>query len=176
MKFDFTNVDDGGFLVLPPDRYVIETTEDWWMRRKEENDNIIIDVDVEITAGNYKGEVTRYFHTITDQDKTLGFLLRFLKNIGIIQDDDRDKKGNLKAEFIFGEKDDNNRVKIKAISINGKERKVAGYKSIATVTEYEYNGEKRTSIRQFEPITDEKVALASKSESKSKKSKDNFPF
>lgn len=156
MRFDLTNVDDQGYTILPPDRYAVVTTDDWWLRRKEENDNVIIDVDVEITAGKYKGETTRYFHTITNTEQTLGFLLRFLRSIGVIRDGDRDAKGSLVVEFVYGDKDERGRVKIKAISVNGDERAVAGYKAIAVLTEYKDNaGEKRSSISRFEAVAED---------------------
>lgn len=156
MRFDLTNVDDQGYTILPPDRYAVVTTDDWWLRKKEENQNVIIDVDVKITAGKYTGEVTRYFHTITDTEQTLGFLLRFLRSIGVIRDGDRDEKGSLVVEFIYGDKDTRGRVRIKAISVNGDERPVAGYKAIAVLTEYKDTaGEKRSSISRFEALQQE---------------------
>lgn len=154
MQFDFTSVTDQGFVILPPGRYAVVTTDEWWLRRKEGSENTIIDIDVEVTAGKYKGETTRYFHTITNTDQTLGFLLRFLRAIGLIRDGDRGAKGELRAEFIYGEKDDRDRVRLKTISVNGEERSVAGNKAIAVLTEYTDNatGDKRSRIARFEPV------------------------
>lgn len=153
MQFDFSGVTDQGFVVLPPGRYAVVTTDDWWLRRKEGSENTIIDIDVEVTAGKYTGETTRYFHTITNTDNTLGFLLRFLRAIGLIKEGDRGEKGELRAEFIYGDKDERGRVKIKNIVVNGDTRNVAGYRAIAVLTEFkdDTTGEKRSRIARFEP-------------------------
>lgn len=163
MKFDLTNVSDQGFVILPPDRYAVVTTDEWWVRKKEETNNVVVDVDVVITAGKFAGETTRYFHTITNDDQTLGFLLQFLRRIGVIRDGDRDAKGRLTVEFDCGkpeEKDSKGRTRIKSILINGEPRPVVGYKAIAVVAERldEATGEKRTYISGFEPVEQEPPA------------------
>lgn len=154
MIFDFSDVSDQGYTVLPPDRYAVITTDEWWLRKKEETGNMIIDMDVEVTAGKYKGETTRYFHTITNDDTTLGFLLRFLRSIGIIKDGDRKPDGALKVQLNYGEKDQNGRVRITSISVNEDQRVVAGWQALAVVTERvdQSSGEKRSNISRFEAV------------------------
>lgn len=184
MKFDLTNVSDQGFVILPPDRYAVVTTDEWWVRKKEETNNIVVDVDVAITAGKFAGETIRYFHTITNDDQTLGFLLQFLRRIGVIRDGDRDAKGRLTVEFDCGkpeEKDSKGRTRIKSILINGEPRPVAGYKAIAVVTERlnEATGEKRTYISGFEPVEQEPPAGGgshSQGASSAGGKKPNWPF
>lgn len=177
MQFDLTNITDQGFVVLPPDRYAVVTTDDWWVRQKEGSDNKIIDVDVKVVAGNYKDEITRYFHTITNNEQTLGFLLRFLRSVGVIKEGDRGADGKLVVKFNFGEKDGRGRVKIKSVMINDQERAVAGYKAIAVITEYTDNntGDKRTSIDRFEQV-DQPVADAGPAPAATPQQGSGWPF
>jgi len=152
VEFDFTNTSDQGFTVLPPDRYDVRSVE-WWLRKKEDTGNIVIDMDMEVISGDYEGETVRNFHAITQQESTKGFLLRMLKALGIVEDGDRGKNGELKVEFIYGDEDDNGRVEVTAVEVNGEEREVEGREAIAVVTKRpdQATGETRTGIARLEP-------------------------
>ena len=151
MEFDFTNTSDQGYTVLPPDRYDVKSTE-WWLRKKEETGNIVIDMDMEVISGDYQGESVRNFHAITQQESTKGFLLRMLKALGIVEDGDRGKNGELKVEFVYGDEDDNGRVEVTAVEVNGEEREVEGREAVAVVTKRpdQATGETRTGVARLE--------------------------
>lgn len=148
--FDFTNTSDKGYAVLPPGEYQIRTGE-WWLRKKEDTGNLVIDMDTEIIAGAYKGETPRYFHSITTQEFSKGYLLRMLKALGIIVDGDRGDKGELMAEFVYGDQDENGRVQILSVEVNGEAREVEGLRAGAVVTPRndKVTGERITSISKL---------------------------
>lgn len=148
--FDFTNTSEQGFAILPPGEYQIRTKE-WWLRKKEETGNLVIDMDTEIITGTYKGETPRYFHSITSQEFSKGYLLRMLKALGIITEEDRGDKGELKAEFVYGDTDENGRVQILSLEVNGDPREVEGLRATAVVTARNNpkTGERITGINQL---------------------------
>jgi len=180
--FDFTGVNDQGFTQIPVGRYEARTVE-WWLRKKEDTGVLVIDMDMEITSGTYKGETSRYFHSITDQEFSKGYLLRMLKGVGLISDDDRGANGELKAEFVYGETDENGRVRIISMKVNDDEREVDGLACIAVVESYNNNkGERVTGIKKLEETKDGNSAPAkdvektAKPAPKSKPKKNNLPF
>lgn len=158
MQFDFTNTSDQGFASIPPGEYAVKVTE-WWYRLKEETGNYVIDMDLEITEGEYDGESIRNFHAISIDDngnptpKTMGFLLRVLTAFGIVEPDDRGPKGQLKVEFVYGDEDDSGRVEIVAVEVNGDEREIEGREGLAVVAKRE--DADGTGVRRIEPLTDD---------------------
>jgi len=186
--FDFTGVNDQGFTQIPVGRYEARTVE-WWLRKKEDTGVLVIDIDMEIISGTYKGETSRYFHSITDQEFSKGYLLRMLKGVGIISDDDRGANGELKAEFVYGETDENGRVRIVSMKVNDEEREVDDLVCTAVVESYNNNrGERVTGIKKLEEPKDGDSAPATNiakragkatkpaSKGKAKPKKDGLPF
>jgi len=154
--FDLSNTTEQGFVMLAPGEYKARTKE-WWLRKKEETGNLIIDIDLEITEGNYKGETPRYFHVITDQEFSKGYLLRMLKGVQIIEDGDRDEKGNLRVELVYGKTDDNGRVQIISVKVNDEEREVEGLSTKAVVkARNNKEGERVTGVDRLEVLDDAK--------------------
>lgn len=149
--FDFTNTSDQGFAVLPVGEYQIRTGE-WWLAKKEETGNLVIHMDTEIIEGQYKGETPRYFHSITSQEFSKGYLLKMLKALNIIQEGDRTDKGELKAEFVYGDTDDSGKVQILSIVINGEDREIEGLRATAVVTARndKNTGERITGISRLQ--------------------------
>jgi len=136
-EFDFTDVSPAGFITLPPGRYPVETGERWMMRKNEKG-NYIIEVDLKVTAGEYKGQTPRYFHVIVaDNESTKSFLYRFLSNTGVVQEGDRGPNGELKFSFNFGEKETDDsgveRVAITSANVNGEQRRLTGLSGTAVV-------------------------------------------
>lgn len=153
MKFDLTDFNDSGFVVVPPGSYEVET-RGWQMWVKEETGNTVIAIDTEIVKGEYAGSNVRRIITIKEGDKdSVGRYMRTLSQLGIIKDGDRelhpDKK--LLVDAVYGDEDGYGRTNITAIDVNGEKRKVEGIKATAIVTSYESGGETRSSIDRFEP-------------------------
>lgn len=163
MEFDFTDTTSQGFVVLPPDRYPVEVKE-VWLRKKESSGNFILDIDVEVLDGAYRGEVTRYFHTIKQpvDATTKGILFGMLEACGVVAEEDRGPKRELKIEFDYGEEDENGRVRIDGIvvsspTIGEEDRELDGAETIAVVAARESDTTK-TDIVRFEAGEDTTAA------------------
>lgn len=152
MKFDFTNVSEAGFVVIPPARYKVVTSK-WFYNVKEATGNVVFSIDAKILEGDYKEETVRCFQTVTQNEKSKGFMLALLSNLGIVDQKDRGPNGELAVEFVFGDKLENGQTEVKGIKVNEQPRAVEGRKGIAVVTQYKPEGaeEKRSKVDRFEP-------------------------
>ncbi len=133
MEFYMDDVNEQGFASIPVGEYAVAVGE-WWYRHKEDTGNYVIDMDLHIVDGEYEGETMRNFHAIAiDKEgnataKTKGFLYQMLKAFGFV-----DEKPD-KIEFIYGDEDDDGRVEIISVEVDGKEVDVAGKTALAVVT------------------------------------------
>jgi len=153
MEFDFTGVNESGFVLVKPGRYEVEVDQ-WYKRRKEETGNDVFDVDVKFTDGPYQGQTVRYFTGVTE--KSIGFVLAMFSALGLVSDKDRvlgadGQPGPLKAKAVYGEKDSYGRQEVTAIEVNGENRPVKGRKAIAVITnEPNASGEMTTRVQRLE--------------------------
>jgi len=153
MEFDFTGVNESGFVLVKPGRYLVEVDQ-WYKRTKEETGNDVFDVDVKFIGGAYDGQTARYFTGVTE--KSIGFVLALFSALGLVTDSDRGEQGQLHARAIQGEKDSMGRTEITHIEVNGEKRAVKGRKAIAVVTNEPNNsGELTTRITRLEKPTED---------------------
>lgn len=136
-SFDFSGTTPAGqFVVIPPGKYLAVVTEMY--ARKKENNNRVLDVDFCIDEGDYAGTMVRYFHTINADEskaaKSRAFFLSLLINLGIVNDDEVGTDKTLKADAVFGGKDEKGRVEVTAFTVNGKRRPVGGKKVMLTIS------------------------------------------
>ncbi len=161
MKFDFTNVSEAGFVTIPVGRYKVETGK-WYYGVKEETGNVTFHVNAKILDGDYKDETIRGFQTVTQNERSKGFMLAMLSNLGITNDADRGPNGELEVEFVFGDKLENGLTEVKGCKVNNQPRAVEGRKGTAVVTHYKAEGseEKRSKIDRFEKYRENEETTA----------------
>ena len=134
--FDFTDVSDSGFVVVPEGTYPAQL-EITTVRIKQETGNTIYELDFMLLSGDHKGQTVRYFHTVNSEDPANArrYFYRLLKTLGILRDDDRGADGILSAKAQYASKPDGTgRRRVSAIVINGEARELAGAKAQVVIT------------------------------------------
>lgn len=180
LKFNFQNVSDEGFAVLPPGRYEVTTGN--WSAVEKETGNIVLMVNLIVAEDDvdFAGESVAYFQTLmpggpAEKVRTSHrFFLRMLNALGVISSDDRGPNGELDVELIPGEKnEETGRVQIEGVEVNGEARKLTGYKALAVVVK---NNKTQTgvSIDRLEPIAG--AGNAPTSPSTKRPAEDDVPF
>jgi len=137
---DMTNQNEQGFTVLPAGRYISEITG--WQEHVKKNNNEVHWIDLRIMDGDFEGETLRYFQTITEQPRSLGFFSRMIRDLALISEEDRTPEGQLGFKLQYGpdlEVDRSDETKVRdviAVLPNGDEdeaRKVIGCQCVAVV-------------------------------------------
>ncbi len=139
MKFDFTNISDTGGVVLTPGRYLISTKENWTVSETQSG-HIRLYVPFEVLEdGDFQGASSAYYHTIMTSGEpqkirtNMMYTLRLYAALGLISETDRGNNGALQAEFEYGDKDENGRVAVRALVVNGERRVLSGLHAVAVV-------------------------------------------
>lgn len=157
MKLDLTGItDDGGYVVLNPGRYAIETKSPWFAKKSDAGNMVLRIPFTVLEDGEFKGAPNSYFHTIMAsgaEDKLRTnklFTYRLLASLGIISEEDRGDGGELGIEFEFGEKDDRGNVEVHSIMVNGERRSLSDRFATAVVVVDNQRND-GVSIKTLEP-------------------------
>lgn len=189
MKFDFTGIlDDGGFVNLTPGRYNIVTKSEWSAGKSKSNDkNLVLRIPFTVLdSGEFEGAQSSFFHTImadgaADKMRTNKvFTLRLLTALGLVSDEDRGAKGELEIEYEFGAKEDNDRVPLHSLIVNGQRRSLEGCYGVAVVVVSDVF-DSGVAVKTIEPPAGKKngapkAAEAAPAPAAAPKSKGGFPF
>lgn len=186
MKLDLTGiVDEGGYVVLNPGRYSIETKSPWFAKKSEAG-NLVLRIPFTVLEdGEFKGAPNSYFHTImldgaADKLRTNKlFTYRLLASLGVLAEEDRGKEGELGLEFDFGDTDDRGNVEVHSIKVNGERRALDGKYGTAVVV-VDGNRNDGVSIKTIEangkPKVDSSTPAQKEEPKQETKSKGGFPF
>lgn len=157
MKLDLTGIiDDGGYTVLNPGRYDIETKSPWYASESDAGNMVLRIPFVVLSEGEFKGSANSYFHTImTDGDAEKVrtnklFTLRLFATLGVLSEEDRGDGGALEIEFEFGNKDEKGNVEVHSVMVNGARRSLGGRYGIAVVV-VDANRKDGVSIKTIDP-------------------------
>jgi len=157
MKLDLTGiVDDGGYVVLNPGRYAIETKSPWYAKKSQAGNMVLRIPFTVLEEGEFKGAPNSYFHTIMasgaeDKIKTNKlYTYRLLASLGILSEEDRGEGGALGLEFEFGDVDDKGQQEVHSLIVNGSRRSLSGRYATAVVV-VDNNREDGVSIKTLEP-------------------------
>ncbi len=139
MKFDFTTISDSGGVTLTPGRYLVSTKANWTVSETQSG-HMKLYVPFEVLEdGDFQGASSAYYHTIMTSGEpqkirtNLMYTLRLYSALGLIVDTDRGQNGALEAEFEYGDKDENGRVAVRALIVNGERRTLDGLNAVAVV-------------------------------------------
>lgn len=159
-EMDFSDLNDQGYRTPEPGQYPVKTTK--WQMRQNHKGNFIVEVDLEITAGEYAGESQRYFHVITqDAATTKTFLFRLMRALGVVRDGDRGEDGGLKFQFEFADgaekayqyMQEGERVEISGAKVNGNVRVLTEVPATAVIVKNDQT-KSGISVDRLEPAKD----------------------
>ena len=161
-NLNFDGLNDKGFVVIRPGRYVGKIV-DWRFYVKEETANALFQLEFELVGSDYAGKTIRFWqsigksdggNTITSTPDDAGRVYRLYKNLGLVMADDRQADKPLDLQAVFGAADENGKLQVTHLSVNGDKRPVTGAKATLVIVEsQDTDGNPSHSIKYVDSLS-----------------------